>query len=348
MHCKEGEVKLTQFSHGAGCGCKISPKVLTSILKTELDMGLNPMLLVGNDSRDDAAVLDLGDGTAIISTTDFFMPIVDDPFTFGKIAAANAISDVYAMGGTPILAIAILGWPVNKLAPEIAQKVLDGGRSVCKEAGITLAGGHSIDSAEPIFGLAVTGRVNISKLKKNDTASEGCKLLLTKLLGVGILSTAQKKGVLKEEHAEIAPKLMCELNVIGKQLAEIPGVKAITDVTGFGLLGHLSEMCEGSGLSAKISFAKVPKLEMLEDYLQLNCIPGGTLRNWESYGSRIKLENEDWKNVLADPQTSGGLLIAVEPESETDVQKTLLENNIKSEVFGELVAQEDLLVYVKS
>lgn len=348
MQCKEGEVKLTQFSHGAGCGCKISPKVLTSILKTELDMGLNPMLLVGNDSRDDAAVLDLGDGTAIISTTDFFMPIVDDPFTFGKIAAANAISDVYAMGGTPILAIAILGWPVNKLAPEIAQKVLDGGRSVCKEAGITLAGGHSIDSPEPIFGLAVTGRVNISKLKKNDTAREGCKLLLTKPLGVGILSTAQKKGVLKEEHAEIAPKLMCELNVIGKQLAGIPGVKAITDVTGFGLLGHLSEMCEGSSLSAKISFAKVPKLEMLEDYLQLNCIPGGTLRNWESYGNRIKLENEDWKNILADPQTSGGLLIAVEPGSEADVQKILLENNIKSEVFGELVAQKDLLVYVES
>jgi selenide,water dikinase len=348
MQYKSGEVKLTQFSHGAGCGCKISPKVLTSILKTELTTMLNPMLLVGNDSRDDAAVLDLGDGTAIISTTDFFMPIVDDPFTFGKIAAANAISDVYAMGGTPILAIAILGWPVNKLAPEIAQKVLDGGRSICEEAGITLAGGHSIDSPEPIFGLAVTGRVNISNLKKNDTASAGCKLLLTKPLGVGILSTAQKKGVLKEEHSEIAPNLMCGLNKIGKQLAEIPGVKAITDVTGFGLLGHLSEMCEGSKLSAKISFSKVPKLEMLEEYLKLNCIPGGTLRNWESYGSKIKLENEDWKNILADPQTSGGLLIAVEPESELAVQEMLLKNTIKSEVFGDLVIQEEYLVSVEN
>lgn len=348
MQYKSGDVKLTQFSHGAGCGCKISPKVLTSILKTELNTTVNPMLLVGNDSRDDAAVLDLGDGTAIISTTDFFMPIVDDPFTFGKIAAANAISDVYAMGGTPILAIAILGWPVNKLAPEIAQKVLDGGRSVCEEAGITLAGGHSIDSPEPIFGLAVTGRVNIANLKKNDTATIGCKLLLTKPLGVGILSTAQKKGVLKSEHAEIAPNLMCELNKIGKELAEIQGVKAITDVTGFGLLGHLNEMCEGSGLSANISFGKIPKLEMLEDYLQLDCIPGGTLRNWDSYGSKIKLENDDWKNVLADPQTSGGLLIAITPESENEVQRILLENNIKSEIFGELVAQDDFLIFVEN
>ncbi len=346
MKLKNELIKLTQYSHGAGCGCKISPSVLSAILTTELKTQANPMLLVGNDHRDDAAVLDLGDGTAIISTTDFFMPIVDDPFTFGKIAAANAISDVYAMGGKPVLAIAILGWPINKLPAEVAQIVLDGGRSVCAEAGITLAGGHSIDSPEPIFGLAVTGRVEINKLKKNDTAIEGCKLLLTKKLGVGILTTAQKNGVLKEEHAEIAPMLMCQLNKIGSELAEISGVKSITDVTGFGLLGHLCEMCEGSNLTAKINFSKVPKLEMLDEYLALNCVPGGTGRNWESYGSKIKLAVGSWKNILADPQTSGGLLIAVTPESENEVQALLKKNYIETETFGTFVAQEDFLVYV--
>lgn len=347
MKFENDEIKLTQFSHGAGCGCKISPKVLTTILKTELVPHISPMLLVGNDSRDDAAVLDLGDGSAIISTTDFFMPIVDDPFVFGRIAAANAISDVYAMGGTPILAIAILGWPINKLPAEVAQKVLNGGRSICSEAGITLAGGHSIDSPEPIFGLAVTGRVEINKLKKNDSATLGCKLLLTKPLGVGILTTAQKNGVLKDEHALIAPDLMCKLNKIGKDLADINGVKAITDVTGFGLLGHLSEMCEGSSLSAKIDFSKVPKLEMLDEYLAHNCIPGGTYRNWESYGSKIKIANESWKNILSDPQTSGGLLIAVTPESENEVQRILVKNNIITESFGALIPLDEFFVYVE-
>lgn len=347
MQFKKDEIKLTKYSHGAGCGCKISPKVLSSILKTNLKPQLNSMLMVGNDHRDDAAVLDLGDGTAIISTTDFFMPIVDDPFTFGKIAAANAISDVYAMGGTPILAIAILGWPINKLAAEVAQLVLEGGRSICSEAGITLAGGHSIDSPEPIFGLAVTGRVDKNKLKKNDTATSGCKLLLTKPIGVGILTTAQKNGVLKKEHAEIAPQLMCQLNKIGGEISAVSGVKAITDVTGFGLLGHLTEMCEGSNLSAKINFSKVPKLEMLDEYLELNCVPGGTGRNWESFGSKIKLADESWKNILADPQTSGGLLIAVTPESENEVQDILRKNNIEPESFGEMILQNEFLVYVE-
>ncbi len=347
MELNKELIKLTQYSHGAGCGCKISPKVLSTILKTDLVSQLNPMLLVGNDHRDDAAVLDLGDGTAIISTTDFFMPIVDDPFTFGKIAAANAISDVYAMGGTPILAIAILGWPINKLPAEVAQQVLDGGRSVCAEAGITLAGGHSIDSPEPIFGLAVTGRVAINKLKKNDTASAGCKLLLTKKIGVGILTTAQKNGVLRAEHSEIAPKLMCQLNKVGSDLSALQGVKAITDVTGFGLLGHLSEMCEGSNVSAKINFSKVPKLEMLDEYLALNCVPGGTGRNWDSYGSKIKLADKQWKNILADPQTSGGLLIAVTPESENEVQNILRKNNIETESFGELILPEEFLIRVE-
>jgi len=339
-------IKLTQYSHGAGCGCKISPKVLSTILETKLDMGLQPNLLVGNDSRDDAAVLDLGNGTAIISTTDFFMPIVDDPFTFGRIAATNAISDVFAMGGKPILAIAILGWPINKLAPEIAREVVEGGRQVCKEVGISLAGGHSIDSPEPIFGLAVTGQVDLKNIKQNDTATKGCKLLLTKPLGVGILTTAQKKGVLASEHEQTAPELMCRLNTPGFELAKIDGVKAMTDVTGFGLLGHLTEMCEGSKLSAHIEHDKIPTLPMLQPYLEQNCIPGGTLRNWESYGHNVSMKEENFKNILCDPQTSGGLLLAVEPEALSEVEACLAKFNIRATPFGQLTEKQDKLITV--
>ena len=251
-------IKLTQYSHGAGCGCKISPKVLDTILNTSIPQDSNKNLLVGNHSRDDAAVYDLGDGTAVISTTDFFLPIVDDPYTFGKIAAVNAISDVYAMGGEPLLAIAILGWPINKLSPEVAAKVMEGGRAVCKEAGIPLAGGHSIDNPEPIFGLAVTGRIDISNLKKNSTAKAGSKLYLTKPLGVGILATSQKQGILKDEHQHIAAESMMLLNKVGVELSKMKGLTAMTDVTGFGLLGHLIEMCEGSNVSAIIDYKKVP------------------------------------------------------------------------------------------
>ncbi len=340
-------IKLTQYSHGAGCGCKISPQVLSTILQTKLGAENNPNLLVGNDSRDDAAVYDLGDGTAIISTTDFFMPIVDDPFSFGRIAAANAISDVYAMGGTPLMAIAILGWPIDKLAPEIAQQVLEGGRSICAEAGIPLAGGHSIDSPEPIFGLAVTGRVDIAQMKRNDTAEEGCVLLLTKPLGVGILSTAQKQGKLKEEDADIAPKTMMQLNKIGAELAKIEGIKAMTDVTGFGLLGHLVEMCEGSRLSAEIDLQNIPLLPKVKEYLEQGCIPGGTHRNWASYGNRVQLSNEADKLLLCDPQTSGGLMIAVAPSSVNRVQNILAQNTMPTAVLGKLVKQRDKLVKVK-
>ncbi|WP_346858443.1 selenide, water dikinase SelD [uncultured Draconibacterium sp.] len=339
-------IKLTQYSHGAGCGCKISPKVLSTILESNIDMPVFPNLLVGNDSRDDAAVLDMGNGTAIISTTDFFMPIVDDPFTFGKIAATNAISDVFAMGGKPILAIAILGWPVNKLSPEIAREVVEGGRQICKEVGISLAGGHSIDSPEPIFGLAVTGQVELKNIKQNDTATEGCQLLLTKPLGVGILTTAQKKGVLLPEHENIAPELMCQLNAPGYDLAKISGVKAMTDVTGFGLLGHLTEMCEGSNLSAHIDYSKIPQLPMLKQYLEQDCIPGGTIRNWESYGNNIFLKKESYKNILCDPQTSGGLLLAVEPDSVGEVQECLKGFSIETLPFGELVKSEENLISV--
>ena len=340
------DIKLTQYSHGAGCGCKISPKVLTTILQTSIAPVTDARLLVGNSSRDDAAVYDLGDGTAVISTTDFFMPIVDDPFTFGRIAATNAISDVYAMGGTPLLAIAILGWPIDKLAPEVAQQVLEGGRQACLDAGIPLSGGHSIDSPEPIFGLAVTGRVELSKLKRNDTATEDCKLYLTKPLGVGALTTAQKQGKLKPEHEHIAPESMMKLNKIGQKLAEIDGVTALTDVTGFGLLGHLVEMCEGSNLTAEINIDNIPVIPEAAEYLAQKCIPGGTHRNWDSYGHHVHLKKSEDKFILCDPQTSGGLLIAVDNSDVDEVETLLLEHGLECSSFGKLVPRGEILVSV--
>ncbi|MFB9842910.1 selenide, water dikinase SelD [Mucilaginibacter ginsenosidivorans] len=322
------EIKLTQYSHGAGCGCKISPAVLDKMLHSPVQYAPDARLLVGNDKRDDAAVYDLGNGTALISTTDFFMPIVDDAFGFGRVAAANAISDVYAMGGKPVLAIAILGWPVDKLPPETAQKVLEGARAVCAEAGIALAGGHSIDCPEPVFGLAVNGIVDIKNLKQNSTATAGCSLYLTKALGVGILTTAQKKGILKPEHASVAFESMVQLNKIGEKIGQLDYVKAMTDVTGFGLLGHLAEMCEGSGLQATINFDKVPKIDGISEYLEQGSIPGGTNRNWASYGNKIGEITDRQKHILADPQTSGGLLVAVEPGHEIEFEALLRENNI--------------------
>jgi selenide,water dikinase len=305
------DTRLTQYSHGAGCGCKISPAILDKILHSSVPGLQDPRLLVGNDKRDDAAVLDLGNGTALISTTDFFMPIVDDAFDFGRIASTNAISDVYAMGGRPVLAIAILGWPVDKLAPELAQRVLEGARTVCAEAGITLAGGHSIDCPEPVFGLAVNGLVALNHLKKNSTAGAGCRLYLTKPLGVGVLSTAQKRGMLRPEDAAIALESMVKLNKLGEAFGQCESVKAMTDVTGFGLLGHLAEMCEGSGVSAKLEFEQVPVIPSVAHYLEQGCVPGGTVRNWNSYGSKIGKLTDGQRNILADPQTSGGLLVAV-------------------------------------
>lgn len=339
-------IRLTQYSHGAGCGCKISPKVLTTILHSNMEKTIDPNLLVGNDSRDDAAVYNIGDGRAIISTTDFFMPIVDDPFTFGRIAATNAISDIYAMGGTPLMAIAILGWPINTLPAEVAQLVLEGGRATCKEAGIPLAGGHSIDSPEPIFGLAVTGEVNIAEIKQNDTAKEGCQLFLTKPLGVGVLSTAQKQGKLKEAHKNYAPQSMMALNVIGKELAKIKEVTAMTDVTGFGLLGHLTEMCLGSNLSATVKIDYIPKLPEVDYYISEGCIPGGTHRNWDSYGEHIQLRSESDKHILCDPQTSGGLLIAVEEKGIETITKLFANYGIEAISLGELKKRGEKLIQV--
>jgi len=306
------KVNLTQYSHGAGCGCKIAPGVLEEVLKTSTPPLHDPRLLVGNETKDDAAVYDLGNGSSVISTTDFFMPIVDDPFEFGQIAATNAISDVYAMGGSPLMAIAILGWPIKKLGADIAAQVIEGGRHACKLAGIPLAGGHSIDAPEPIFGLAVTGLVENTLLKRNSEARADCSLFLTKPLGIGILTTAVKKNLLKPEHERIAPDTMCQLNKPGAEFATLPYVTAMTDVTGFGLLGHLSEICEGSGLRATVDYQAVPKLPEIEDYIAKDCSPGGAQRNFDSYGHKIAPLSDLQKKILCDPQTSGGLLVAVE------------------------------------
>ncbi|HIF9406352.1 TPA: selenide, water dikinase SelD [Photobacterium damselae] len=333
-------VRLTQYSHGAGCGCKISPQVLDTILRTQIAPFADPNLLVGNESKDDAAVYDLGNGTAVISTTDFFMPIVDDPYDFGRIAATNAISDIYAMGGKPIMAIAILGWPVNVLAPEIAQKVIEGGRAVCRDAGISLAGGHSIDAPEPIFGLAVTGIVDTDRIKRNDKAEAGCKLFLTKPLGIGVLTTAEKKSKLAEEHKGLARDWMCKLNKPGADFADVAGVKALTDVTGFGLLGHLSEICEGSSVKAKVWFDQVPHLPGVFDYIEQGCVPGGTERNFASYGDKIAPMTAEQKALLCDPQTSGGLLLAVAPGSEDEIAEIAKHHNIELQAIGELFEQD--------
>jgi len=334
------EIKLTQYSHGAGCGCKISPEVLGSILHTNEAFPDFKNLIVGNNTRDDAAVYDLGNGTALISTTDFFMPIVDDPYDFGRIASANAISDVYAMGGTPVLAIAILGWPIDKLSPEVARKVIEGSRAICAEAGIPLAGGHSIDSPEPIFGLAVNGTVPVNQVKTNSGAKEGDILFLTKPLGIGIYTTAEKKGLLKPEHKALAIESMTRLNKIGSLLGALKEVNALTDVTGFGLLGHLKEMCEGSSLRAEIQFDNLPVLPELDYYIENKCQPGGTVRNWKSYGASIGPVTDRQQAILADPQTSGGLLIAVSLGSVVKLQKLLEENNLSefTQPIGQLLA----------
>ncbi len=346
-------IKLTQYSHGAGCGCKISPKILDEILQSSFSMPDNNRLLVGNHSKDDAAVYDLLNGTALISTTDFFMPIVDDPYNFGRIASANAISDVYAMGGNPILAIAILGWPINILPPIVARRVIEGSKSICLEAGIPLAGGHSIDSPEPIFGLAVNGLVDIKNLKKNNTAKKGDVLLLTKKIGVGILTTAEKKNQLTESEKLLAAEQMMELNKVGGRLGAVAGVHAMTDITGFGLLGHLIEMAEGSGLSATIEFNWVPLVsKRLIEYVEMGAVPGGTNRNWDSYGHKVKLENNNfeslYKNILADPQTSGGLLISVGRDSLEEVISVLNEYGLSDRTtpIGEMHESESFAVRV--
>ncbi|MBF0470473.1 MAG: selenide, water dikinase SelD [Gammaproteobacteria bacterium] len=334
-------IKLTQYSHGSGCGCKIAPGKLEEILATSSPTtALYPQLLVGNEAKDDAAAYALGDGRAVISTTDFFMPIVDDPFEFGEIAATNAISDIYAMGGTPLLAIAIFGWPMDKLGTDVAAQVIAGGRHTCDQAAIPLAGGHSIDAPEPIFGLAVTGIIESRFLKQNSTATAGCRLYLTKPIGIGILTTAEKKGVLQPQHRGLASAVMRQLNRIGTQLATLEGVTAMTDVTGFGLLGHLLEMCEGSAIRARIDFAAIPRLDAVEHYLALDCSPGGAGRNFASYGHKAAPLSPLQQQLLCDPQTSGGLLIAVTPEGEKEMLEVTRAAGLELKPIGETLAAD--------
>ncbi|HMV08212.1 MAG TPA: selenide, water dikinase SelD [Cyclobacteriaceae bacterium] len=337
------EIKLTQYSHGAGCGCKISPAVLDAILHSASPVENFPALLVGNETKDDAAVYDPGDGNCIISTTDFFMPIVDDAFTFGQIASVNAISDVYAMGGTPLMALAILGWPVGKLSNELAQQVLEGARKICREANIPLAGGHSIDSPEPIFGLAVTGSVRMENLKKNNTATENCLLYLTKPLGVGIITTAQKRGLAEEKDIAEAVRWMTGLNTLGAELGKLPYVTALTDVTGFGLLGHLIEVCEGSGVSAEIQYDKIPLLDNLGAYTSKFIYPDNTMRNWQSYEKKVSGIGAESLLTLCDPQTSGGLLICVE-----EVFRNEFEERFGLKPFGKLTVTKAVAVEVQN
>ena len=321
--------------------------MLGTILHSELEKFYDPNLLVGNETADDAAVYDLGNGTAIISTTDFFMPIVDDPFDFGRIAATNAISDIFAMGGKPIMGIAILGFPTNVLPAEVAQKIVDGGRFACHQAGIALAGGHSIDSPEPIFGLAVTGVIDTEKVKRNASAKSGCRLYMTKPLGIGILTTAEKKGKLKPEHQGLATAAMCQMNSIGSQFSQVDGVTAMTDVTGFGLLGHLIEICEGSNLSAVVFADKIKTLDGVKDYIAQGCVPGGTGRNFDSYGHKVGVLTEEQKAILCDPQTSGGLLVAVEPNSVQTVIEIAKDAGIDLYEAGELKPKSELDVVVE-
>jgi selenide,water dikinase len=341
--------KLTQYSHGAGCGCKIAPSVLDTILSVAGKPGIKfPSLLVGNEEKDDAAVMDLGNGNAIISTTDFFMPIVDDPFTFGRIAATNAISDIYAMGGSPMMAIAILGWPINSIPPEIAGEVVRGAQKTCLDAGIPLAGGHSIDAPEPIFGLAVTGQVAIAHIKKNGGAQVGDVLFLTKPLGIGILSTAQKKEKLLPEHEHLAANIMIKLNSIGEQLGKLKSVHAMTDVTGFGLTGHLLEMCKASNTSARLKYDELPVIDpAVNYYIDEGCIPGGTNRNFASYSHEIEFSNPEYKNLACDPQTSGGLLIAVAPEAVDEITTLLNKSGLNSKSIGRMESSSVKSIYIQ-
>ncbi|WP_426839699.1 selenide, water dikinase SelD [Glaesserella parasuis] len=342
-------IRLMQYSHGAGCGCKISPKVLEQILHTEQAKFIDPNLLVGNETKDDAAVYDIGNGVGIVSTTDFFMPIVDDPFDFGRIAATNAISDIFAMGGKPIMAIAILGFPINKLPAEVAQKIVDGGRFACQQAGIALAGGHSIDSPEPIFGLAVTGIISTEQVKKNASAQADCDLYLTKPLGIGVLTTAEKQGKLKPEHQNLARDVMCQMNLIGAEFAKVDEITAMTDVTGFGLLGHLTEICQGSNLRAEVYFDQIQTLDGVREYIAQGAVPGGTTRNFDSYGHLISPLSDEQKAILCDPQTSGGLLIAVKPQAVESVKQIAKNANVALYPVGRLLKAESgkVLIDVK-
>ncbi len=341
------ETKLTEFSHGAGCGSKIASSLLDKILATSRPSVHYPALLVGNNNKDDAAAYDLGNGTSVLSTIDFFLPIVDDPFLFGKIAAANALSDIYAMGGKPIMAVSVFIWPIDKLSAATGARVMDGAREACEEAGIPLAGGHSIDSLEPIFGLSVTGTVENKHLRQNSMAKQECEIFLTKQIGTGILSTAQKKKMISEEELMPAVQSMARLNKLGAAIAEIPGVATMTDVTGFGLLGHLIEVCEASGISAEIDFESVPLLPHTEKYRAMGALPGGMHKNFKSYGHKVSTMSERAKEILCDAQTSGGLLVFVERDSVEQFLETAKRENENPVRIGKTTARQEYTALVK-
>lgn len=327
------EIKLTQFSKSSGCGCKIAPAVLQQIIKTDVKQECNN-LLIGFENNDDAAVYEIENNNCIISTTDFFTPIVDDPFDFGRIAAANAISDIYAMGGKPIMALSVLGWPVNLLSPEIASVVLKGARSVCDKAGIPIAGGHSIDSTEPIFGLSVTGIIAKSNIKKNNAVNEGDLLYLTKPIGSGILATALKRNVLNQDDYINLVEVMTNLNKIGEVLGDFDFVSAMTDVTGFGLIGHLSEMLKNSAYCAELTYASIPLINNIEQYTSKYIYPDNTTRNYNAYKDLVDGMNGLEFIVLCDPQTSGGLLISCRPDKKNELESILEKNNIDVNQIG--------------
>ncbi|MDP1728420.1 MAG: selenide, water dikinase SelD [Bacteroidota bacterium] len=342
-------IKLTQYSHAAGCGCKMAPAVLEEILRDNQSSTSFKQLLIGNHSKDDAAVWDLGDGQSLISTVDFFMPIVDDAYDFGRIAATNAISDVYAMGGKPIMATALLGWPVNSLPLELAARVLAGARAVCEQAGIPVAGGHSIDSKEPLFGLSVNGLVQTNHIKANSTAKDGDFLFLTKPLGTGIMATAVKRGLAQPGHVATVVESMCQLNKIGMELAAIKGVNALTDVTGFGLYGHLIEMCEGSGVSADLYLDKIPYFDFISTYTDQNCSPDSTYRNWNAIEKKVSpVDDMFYFQLLNDPQTSGGLLVSVEPKYTELVVDLFKQNGLDFciDPIGKMTVKKDFSIQV--
>ncbi len=332
------DIKLTQYSHGGGCGCKIAPGVLRELVGMHSQENAFKELLVGNETADDAAVYDLGNGQALISTVDFFMPIVDDAYAFGMIAAANSLSDVYAMGGKPIMALAVLGWPVEKLPPSLAAEVMRGAKEICAKAGIPIAGGHTIDSPEPFFGLSVNGIAEKKNIRRNCDAKAGDVLFLTKPLGLGILTTAGKRGLASSEQMAEGVALMTRLNDVGESLGKLNSVHAMTDVTGFGFLGHLLEMCEGSGLSAMIRKDKLPFIPSAVEFAKKMIYPDSTFRNWKSFDEKVDGVDPQMLLLLSDPQTSGGLLIAAAPDSKQEVADLLKGHDLYADPIGEMTA----------
>jgi len=344
------KIRLTEFSHGGGCGCKIAPAILTELLATTPVRGLPAALMVGTETADDAAVYKLNDSQALVATTDFFTPIVDDPYDFGRIAATNAISDIYAMGAKPIFALALVGMPLEKLPVSVIGKILQGGESVCHAAGIPVAGGHSIDVLEPIYGLVALGLVHPDKVKRNSSAQAGDVLILGKPLGVGILSAALKKGRLSESGYAQMIEWTTKLNTPGERLADLPGVHALTDVTGFGLAGHLLEILRGSKLAGEVRFADLPVITEALGWAKQGTKTGATDRNWSGYGKDVRLPADapDWQRaILTDPQTSGGLLVACAPEAEKEVLSIFAERGFaEARTIGRLAAGDARLTVV--